>query len=188
MGGCLLLRGQGTPTPLGQKPSLVAPQRREPLKLPLSKPHIVVQKSKRQLLLYASGQIVRTYPIALGLCPIPNKVHEGDRCTPEGLFYITQKNAHSKFHRSLGLSYPNAAAAERGLRDGLITKRQYHQIKKALKEGRSPPQDTPLGSYILIHGGGSQQDWTWGCVALDDRDIRELFKVIPIGAKVKIEH
>jgi hypothetical protein len=28
---------------------------------------------------------------------------------------------------------------------------------------------------ILIHGGGSAPDWTWGCIALDDGDVIALF-------------
>jgi lipoprotein-anchoring transpeptidase ErfK/SrfK len=41
---------------------------------------------------------------------------------------------------------------------------------------------------LFIHGNGSQSDWTWGCVALDDKDIRELFDAVPIGTPVTIEH
>ena len=51
-----------------------------------------------------------------------------------------------------------------------------------------PPQKTALGGEVYIHGNGSQSDWTWGCVALDDKDIRELFDAVTVNTKVMIEH
>src|SRR5437870_1549204 len=98
---------------------------REPLKLPLTSPRIVVKKSQRQLLLYSNDRLVRTYRIGLGLSPVGDKVKAGDRRTPEGNLYIFTRNDKSALYRSLGLSYPNAAHAERGLRDVLTTKAQH---------------------------------------------------------------
>ena len=159
-----------------------------PLKLPLVNPRIVVAKGKRLLTVYSADKAAKTYKIALGLSPVEDKVRAGDRRTPEGEFYICIKNPKSKFYLSLGLSYPNQQHAERGLRDGLITRGQYNQISDAINRRRQPPQYTPLGGEIFIHGNGSQSDWTWGCVALDDKDIRELFDAVPVGTPVRIEH
>lgn len=93
----------------------------EPLKLPLVDPKIVVVKSRRRLRLYAAGKLVRIYRVGLGFNPVDDKIKEGDGATPEGEFYIFTKNAKSAYYLSLGLSYPNAEAAERGLRDALIS-------------------------------------------------------------------
>src|SRR5437660_482119 len=101
-------------------------EQRQPLSLPLHQPKIVVRKRSRRLLLYSGNDLVRTYRVGLGLNPVGDKVREGDRRTPEGAFYIFTKNSKSAFYLSLGLSYPNATHAKRGLRDGLITKAQYH--------------------------------------------------------------
>lgn len=158
------------------------------LALPLVDPKIIVSKSKRTLRLYSAGRVVRTYRVALGLSPVEDKVRSRDRRTPEGDFYIYTKNAHSQFYLSLGISYPNQQHAERGLREGLITRGEYEQIVGALKRKRAPLQNTRLGGEIFIHGNGSQGDWTWGCVALDDKDVRELFDVVPVGTPVTIEH
>jgi murein L,D-transpeptidase YafK len=155
---------------------------------PLVNPRIVVIKSKRLLGLYSNDSLVKTYRVALGLSPIENKERAGDRRTPEGEFYVCLKNSRSQFYLSLGLSYPNREHAERGLREGLITRGQYNQIIAALARKRTPPQNTRLGGEIFIHGNGSKNDWTWGCVALDDRDIRELFDAVPVGTPVFIEH
>ena len=162
-------------------------QRTSPLKLPLSNPNIVVRKSQRQLLLFSDGRLVRTYHIALGLSPTGDKVRQGDRRTPEGSFYIFAKNAKSAFYLSLGLSYPNAEHAARGLRDGLITRSQYNQITSALKRKLTPPQNTALGGDIYVHGNGTQTDWTWGCVALENEDMRELYQAVQVRTPVVIE-
>src|SRR2546423_2020024 len=159
-----------------------------PLKLPLANPKIIVSKSRRRLMLYSNNKLVRLYRVGLGTDPVNDKIKEGDRRTPEGEFYIFIKNEHSAFYLSLGLSYPNAEDAERGLRDGLITRAQYNSIVDAIRRKVAPPQNTPLGGQIYIHGNGSQSDWTWGCVALDNPNIRELFDAVPVKTTVVIEH
>jgi murein L,D-transpeptidase YafK len=70
-------------------------QRRSPLTMPLTKPKIVVRKASRELLLYSSDKLVRTYHVGLGLSPLGDKVRAGDRRTPEGDFYIFTKNDKS---------------------------------------------------------------------------------------------
>lgn len=149
---------------------------------------IVVWKSERRLELYQSGGRSRSFRIGLGLNPVDDKIREGDRCTPEGYFYITSKNGNSSFHRSLGLSYPNVRAAQRGRSSGLITREQYREILRALRRNKNPPQHTPLGGEIMIHGGGSGRDWTWGCIALENRDVDVVFNAVSVGTPVIIRH
>jgi murein L,D-transpeptidase YafK len=163
------------------------PPPQSPLKLPLVNPKIVVSKSARQLSLYSGGRVVRTYKIVLGANPVDDKLRQGDRATPEGDFYVCVKNARSNFYLSLGLSYPNIEDAERGLRDKLITRAERDAIVGAIKNRRCPPWDTALGGEIFIHGGGTGDDWTWGCAALDNPDIKELFDAVPIGTSVRIK-
>ena len=170
------------------KPPGVSPlAQRQPLQLPLSQPKIVVKKGQRQLLLFSGEKLLRTYRVGLGLSPIGDKVRSGDYRTPEGDFYIFTKNDKSAYYLSLGISYPNAPAAERGLRDHLINKSQYDAIMRALRARKGPPRNTLLGGDIYIHGNGAQSDWTWGCVALENEDIRELFNAVSAGTPVKIE-
>ena len=161
--------------------------RHSTLKLPLADPRIVVLKSQRTLELYSASKLVRTYKIGLGLNPVPDKQREGDRATPEGDFYIFTKNPKSAFHLSLGISYPNIEDAERGLNAGLITRAQRDAIVKAIKRKQGPPQYTALGGLIYIHGNGASSDWTWGCVALENEDIEELYQAIPVGTPVTIK-
>lgn len=154
---------------------------------PLKNPRIVIKKEKRQLEFFDGENLVKTYKIALGFAPAGDKEKQGDGKTPEGEFYIFTKNDRSKFYLSLGVSYPNAEAARRGLRDKIITKAQHDQIVKAIADKRAPPQNTALGGEIYIHGGGSREDWTWGCAALENADIKEIFDAVSVGTPVKIE-
>jgi murein L,D-transpeptidase YafK len=163
------------------------PPQRAALKLPLKNPLIVVIKSKRRLELYSNGARVRTYKVGLGLNPVADKQRQGDHATPEGDFYVFTKNDKSAFYLSLGISYPNIEDAERGLRDKMITRAQHDAIVRAINRKATPPQNTRLGGDIYIHGNGSSSDWTWGCVALENEDMRELFEALTVGTKVTIK-
>src|ERR1044072_6171716 len=160
---------------------------RRPLKLPLADPRVVVEKGARRLRLYAGGALVRVRRIALGFTPEGDKVRQGDGRTPEGDYTACMKNPTSNFYPSLGLTYPNAEDAGRGLRDGLITRAQHKSITRALDAGRCPPWNTALGGEIFIHGGGNARDWTFGCVALENPEIKELFDTLPAGTPVRID-
>lgn len=134
---------------------------------------ILVEKSKRTMTLFAGGFPVRTYKIALGLQPNGDKVKKGDNRTPEGTFFIDFKNAQSKYHKALHISYPDVAHAQRA---------------NAL--GVSP------GGDIMIHGlppayksigeQHAQYDWTEGCIAVTDKEIEEIFSATPTGAIIHI--
>ncbi|MBV8858109.1 MAG: L,D-transpeptidase [Acidobacteria bacterium] len=160
---------------------------RRPLKLPLAEPRVVVEKGARRLRLYAGGELVRVRRVALGFAPEGEKVRQGDGRTPEGEYNVCMKNEKSSYYLSLGLTYPNASDAGRGLRDGLITRAQHESITRALEAGRCPPWNTALGGEVFIHGGGTARDWTWGCVALENPEIKELFDTLPKGTPVKIK-
>jgi murein L,D-transpeptidase YafK len=179
--------GRSTPGPEKHENGPGTMPQRTLLKLPLKEPRIVVYKSKRRLELYSDGALVRTYKVGLGLNPVPDKVRQGDRATPEGEFYVFTKNDKSAYYLSLGISYPNIEDAERGLRDGLISRAEHDAILLAIKRKATPPQHTALGGDIYIHGNGSTSDWTWGCVALENEDVKELFGAIALGTPVTIK-
>jgi murein L,D-transpeptidase YafK len=163
------------------------PEKQRALKLRLKDPRIVVSKSKRQMELYSDGSVVRTYHVGLGFNPVADKKREGDGATPEGEFYVFVKNDKSNYYLSLGISYPNVEDAERGLREGLISREQHDAIVDAIKRKATPPQYTALGGLIYIHGSGAGSDWTRGCVALENEDMKELYNVIEVGTPVTIK-
>jgi murein L,D-transpeptidase YafK len=154
---------------------------------PLQELRIVVKKGERRLYLYEGPErLVKTYRIALGAQPAGPKTEEGDGATPEGEYYVTHGNPKSKFHLSLGLSYPNVADADRGAARGVITSAEQQTIAAAIRQHERPPQHTRLGGDVFVHGGGTTSDWTAGCIALADEDIDELFTRVPVRTRVTI--
>ena len=134
---------------------------------------IVVEKSHHRLSLYHHGTLLRSYLVALGEQPVGDKVRIGDHRTPEGLFRIEARNAASLYHRSLKISYPDAA----------------HRAR-ARSLGLSP------GGDIMIHGLPARQawvgaahrdfDWTEGCIAVTNEEIEEIWSVVPVGTPILI--
>lgn len=152
----------------------------------LKEPRLVITKSKRILDVFDGDKRIKSFKMVLGFDPNGDKQTEGDGRTPEGDFYVFTKNPESRFHLSLGVSYPGKEDAERGLKAGLISQDEHDEILAAIAEQRMPLQKTKLGGEIYIHGGGTASNWTDGCVALDNEEMTELFNAIPVGAKVTI--
>jgi murein L,D-transpeptidase YafK len=125
--------------------------------------------------LYAGDKVLKVYRVWLGRGPGKAKLQQGDNETPEGTYTITGRNAHSAAYMSLRISYPNAADRER-----------------ARKLGVDP------GGDIMIHGlppgngwvkpGQQLPDWTFGCIAVSDSEMDELWKVVPNGTPIEIKH
>jgi hypothetical protein len=132
---------------------------------------IVVFKSRREMKVYGHGNLLKTYRVCLGSSPQGAKQFEGDGKTPEGKYYINDKNPYSSFHKSLGISYPSAA-----------------DIAFAKKNGKKP------GGLVKVHGlpnGATaddyvNEDWTWGCIAVNDVEIDELYSHIQTGIPINI--
>ena len=135
---------------------------------------IVVKKAKRELTLMRGGRVLKTYRVALGLNPVGPKLRQGDYKTPEGLYKIVGRNAASAYHRSLHLNYPNEQDRARARRAGV-----------------------PPGGDIMIHGLPNGEgyisaahrlsDWTWGCIAVTNEEIEEIWRLAPNGTPVRIE-
>jgi len=116
-----------------------------------------------------------------------------DDKTPLGKFRVGWINEKSRYYRFFGLNYPNLDTAKRALDENRITEETWLSILKAKIMGKTPPQDTPLGGHIGIHGiGRGDQDihhsynWTNGCVALTNEQIDQLGKWIKPGVLVNI--
>lgn len=145
---------------------------------------IVITKHKQTLLFYDdSAQLC--LPVVLGKNPA-DKQREGDLATPEGEFYICYKNPHSRYHRFLGLSYPNLEDAERGLRDRLIAEEDAAAIRTAIRDGRCPPWKTALGGEVGLHGPCPNVTWTHGCIAMSISHIELLYDRLDLGDPVSI--
>jgi murein L,D-transpeptidase YafK len=134
---------------------------------------ILILKSAHTMTLFSGERALKTYKVALGAVPAGAKHVEGDHKTPEGNYTIDAKNPQSQFHLSLHISYPSAADRQR-----------------AAQLGERP------GGAIMIHGLAKQfaylgplhrqVDWTDGCVAVTNAEIEEIWKLVPVGARVEI--
>jgi murein L,D-transpeptidase YafK len=134
---------------------------------------IVIEKSQHSMVLMKNGKPLRSYQVALGRSSGP-KVRQGDHKTPEGQYVIDQKNAQSRFHLALHVSYPNASDKER-----------------AHDAGVDP------GGAIMIHGVAKQfawlgplqheVDWTDGCIAVTNPEIEGIWGLVSVGTPVEIK-
>lgn len=131
--------------------------------------------------------------ISLGSRGAGLKRREGDHITPLGVFRVGRLNESSRFDLFIGLDYPNLEYAERAYQEKTIDIVTYYRIRRALEAGRTPPQDTPLGGFIGIHGIGAGDpaihadfNWTQGCIALNNNQIRRLTRWVQVGTRVDI--
>jgi murein L,D-transpeptidase YafK len=116
-----------------------------------------------------------------------------DDKTPLGQFRIGWINEDSRYYRFFGLDYPNRETARLALGDGRITEETWLTILDATNREETPPQNTPLGGYIGIHGIGRgdlevhhQFNWTNGCIALTNDQIDQLGEWAKPGVMVNI--
>jgi len=130
---------------------------------------VVIEKTQRKMYMVRGAESVATYDIDLGFEPSGHKLSEGDGRTPEGTYFIDRKNPGSSFHLSLGISYPNAA-----------------DVARAEAAGVDP------GGDIFIHGRPNGKyrkddpDWTAGCIAVKNREIEEIYWMVPLGTPIFI--
>ncbi|MDO5648750.1 murein L,D-transpeptidase family protein [Paracoccus sp. (in: a-proteobacteria)] len=132
---------------------------------------VTVNKGQRRMHLFSGNQVVKSYNVSLGNVPVGHKQFEGDGKTPEGVYIIDRFNPRSRYHLSVGVSYPNP-----------------HDRAFAAAHGRSP------GGDIFIHGRGpegnnlfpKQRDWTAGCIAVTDGEIEEVYSMLRPGVPIVI--
>lgn len=134
---------------------------------------VLVLKSERKLHLQLRGETIRSYRISLGKQPSGAKLREGDLRTPEGFYWIDWRKPSDKYQLSLHISYPNA-----------------RDLAKAREAG------VPPGGMIMIHGTPLDEeypewffhtlDWTEGCIALKNDDMREVWSLVRDGTLIEI--
>ncbi len=137
-----------------------------------------MQKGPHRLHLVAGGTIVRTYSVALGWGGMGPKKYEGDGVTPTGTYKITDKIT-SKWHTFLGVSYPS------------LEDQRAFPLRRARGE---VPAGRGIGFGIALHGHANSQsdgehkkeDWTLGCIALDNPEIDEVAAVVKRGTRIVI--
>ncbi len=132
---------------------------------------VAVYKSQRRMHFISGTSVVKSYDFGLGFQPVGHKQFEGDGKTPEGVYYVDRFNPRSRYHLSVGISYPNE---------------QDRAFAQAL--GRDP------GGDIMFHGRGpegnakvgSNRDWTVGCITVSDDEIEDIYAMLQPGVPVMI--
>lgn len=130
---------------------------------------IVVKKAERRLYLMRGDTPFRSYKIALGYQPKGHKQRKGDGRTPEGTYFLDWRNDRSNYRKALHISYPN-------MQDRL----------QAHRKGVDP------GGLIMVHGQPTRRgesrvgDWTFGCIAVSDLAIDEIWTYASVGTPIEI--
>jgi hypothetical protein len=131
----------------------------------------LVDKSERLFKVMVKDKVLKTYPCVLGEAPVGDKYFQGDRRTPEGRFTFRSKRVHDEWHKFIWVDYPNAESWRR------------FKARKAVGE---IPAGKDIGGEIGIHGVPEGKDhwitagidWTWGCIALRNADVDEIYPFI----------
>lgn len=152
-----------------------------------------VTKSTRTLVARCEGGGERRFTIALSRARSGPKRVRGDHRMPEGEYRVAGVPRASRFHRFVPIDYPSLADAELALAEGRIDRATHARIARAHEHGHMPPQDTPLGGLLGLHGEGRRWrgdslhlDWTDGCVAMSDEWIDFVAERAPRGTPVRI--
>lgn len=137
--------------------------------------------------------LARFRNISIGSGGVADAHRRGDETTPRGTFRVSWVDRESRFGIFYGLDYPSAAVARLAYLEGTIDGAEFDAIMAARQHHRVPPQNTALGGQLGIHGVGRgdpdvQQavNWTDGCIALTNRDMRRLGRWIRIGTRVVV--
>lgn len=148
---------------------------------------IYVSKMAKELTLIADNKVIGKWPCSLGeFSANGTKQRQGDRTTPNGDYYICVRNDKSAYHLSLGLSYPDKAAADRGFEQGIITQEEKDAIYTAIDKKVCPPWNTALGGAIMIHGNYQKGVPTAGCVAVSNDVMDIIWPYGQLGIKVSV--
>jgi murein L,D-transpeptidase YafK len=141
---------------------------------------VLILKSKYELHIYdSSGEWIVGYPVVFGNKDLGDKMMEGDRKTPEGIFHIAMKRKHEKWNSFLSIDYP--------------TVESYQRFNERKAKGLIP-QSARIGGSIGIHGTwpheefaiDQYQNWTEGCISTKNSFIQEIFSMLPVGTQVEI--
>jgi murein L,D-transpeptidase YafK len=141
---------------------------------------ILIDKSDYKLTIYSNDSILKEYPVVFGSNYLEDKLRQGDKRTPEGVFKMEAKYPHDKWEKFIWINYPTADS--------------WMKHNKAKKDGLIPA-DSKIGGEIGIHGVPNNMNylidlkynWTLGCISMKNADINEIFPYITRKSKIEIQ-
>lgn len=182
------------PPAVVEPPAPPEPPAADPYALPCERiVALAVRKQQRMLKARCAEGGLREFPIALSRDPFGAKRTRGDQRSPEGDYHLAGRPRASRFHLFIPIDYPSREDANAALAEGRISQREHAAIQRAHGAGRLPPQSTPLGGWLGLHGEGGRWrgdgdlDWTEGCFALEDDAIDWIAARAPIGTPIRID-
>jgi murein L,D-transpeptidase YafK len=147
-------------------------------------PSIRVWKREGVVELACEGQVRRTMPASFGRNPVGPKEREGDERTPEGTYRVSSKVKNERFHRFLGVSYPNAEDRRRGAALGVT--RLGDGIGIHGTRARLAPLARAWTRAVGMLGLASVWGPTDGCVGVANEDVEALFDAVAVGTPILI--
>jgi len=140
---------------------------------------IAIEKSKYRLTLYYQGKAIKSYPVVFGKNPVGDKFQEGDYKTPEGVFKIRDFYPHRSWSKFIWIDYPNSNSWKKHLK----AKQKGKINSSASIGGEIGIHGVPEGSdYLIVN----RKNWTWGCIALKNKDVNEIYNLVQVGTTIEI--
>lgn len=147
-------------------------------------PSIHVWKREGVLELHCDGNLARQMGATFGQNPQGPKEREGDERTPEGAYRISSKVKSERFHRFLGVSYPNEEDLRRAKQKGIekpgfgigihgTTQKLAPLARAWIRVARATGLVSKIGP-------------TDGCIGVDNQDVEALYSLVPVGTPVFI--
>jgi murein L,D-transpeptidase YafK len=155
---------------------------------------LLIDTRRATLTVLEEGAVIQEFDnIAIGRFGTTRYKKRGDNRTPLGTFRIGWITRDTRYHRFMGIDYPDMQTASRALFDGTIDFSLWERVRRDVDAGKTPSQKTPLGGYLGIHGIGEgeievhrQFNWTNGCVAVTNEQIDRLAEWVTVGTEVEI--
>lgn len=156
----------------------------EPKSMNCPSPALRVYKREAVVELWCNGQLKTTMPATFGANPVGQKEREGDERTPEGSYRISSKVENARFHRFLGISYPNEEDVQRAKRNGISNPGGGIGIHGTTR--KLAPIARAWIRFANVTGLSGVIGPTDGCIGVNNEDVERLYAAIPVNAPVTI--
>jgi murein L,D-transpeptidase YafK len=148
------------------------------------------------------------FPVKMALSShaVGHKLRLNDAHTPEGEYRICDSISWSEYTHFLSISFPAPRDVEAAVKEQRFPEDALARVRRSQHPGACPDFYSALGGAIGIHGAPTgmaadlaaaeskdptltnvtTNDWTLGCLAVENRNIRFLAKEVKIGAPILI--
>lgn len=157
---------------------------------------IVINSSNNFLEVFSDSILIKRYHAALGKF-VKKKTSNGFIGKPSGSYKICRIDTASQFQKSFFINYPNLEDSEKAFKMGIVSEKEFEQLKFDFYYSKCINDQTQLGGNISIHGTGRHDffisnlpfvfNWTDRSVGLSNSAITELNLLIREGTIVEFK-